>query len=189
MAPYRDILLFVVVLFASNYFWKLTVDGDETVRDSVVTWLGMNVTAPFDGLSHHIARVVYCLVSTVRDTISIRGNVLIWETGSATSIAWSCTAIKQTFIWLCVMLFASGPWKHKLWFIPLGVMCLYAFNILRITLITLVIEFHPEYFHVLHAYVFKYLFYGFLFALWAFRPKRAKCEMRNANVNCYSRRR
>lgn len=164
----------MVVLLASNYLWKLTVHGDELVGGDVVTWLGLDVTAPFDGLSHHIARVVYCLVSTVRDTISIRGNVLIWETGSATSIAWSCTAIKQTFIWLCIMLFTAGPWKHKLWFIPLGMVGIYVFNILRITLITLTIEHHPECFDLLHTYVFKYLFYAFLFALWVVWVEKLK---------------
>lgn len=178
ISPYRDILLFVVVLLVSNYVWKFTVHGDELSYGGTVTWLCCDVTLPFDWMSQHIARVVYVIVSLFRDTLSIRGTRLIWETGSSTGIVWSCTAIKQSFLWLCVMLFASCPWKHKLWFIPLGVVCLYAFNILRITLITLVIEFHPEYFHVLHAYVFKYLFYGFLFALWAFRPQKG--EMRNA---------
>lgn len=72
------------------------------------------------------------------------------------------------------MLFASDSWKHKLWFIPLGVVCSFAFNLLRIAIITLVIEFHPECFYVLHTYVFKYLFYGFLFALWVVWVEKLK---------------
>ena len=44
-------------------------------------------------------------------------------------------------------------------------MC-YAFNILRIFLITLAVEFHPEWFHMLHDYLFKYMFYAMLFGLW-----------------------
>ena len=57
-------------------------------------------------------------------------------------------------------------WLHKLWFIPFGWLCCYLFNILRIFIIALFIEHHPEWFHVLHDYIFKYLFYGMLFGLW-----------------------
>ena len=48
----------------------------------------------------------------------------------------------------------------------MGWLLCHAFNILRIWLITLAIEHHPDWFPVLHDYVFKYLFYGMMFALW-----------------------
>ena len=54
----------------------------------------------------------------------------------------------------------------KLWFIPLGLVCAYLFNILRITLIAIAIEHHPDWFELLHEYVFKYMFYFMLFCLW-----------------------
>ena len=145
LRPYTDIILFVVALLAANFFWKFTVLGDE--GGVQVTWLGLDITAPFDFLATHIANAVYWVVQLVRDTIHLLpNNVLRFDSGSSVRIVWSCTALKQSFIWLIIMLVARGKWLNKLWFIPLGFVAIYLFNILRIALITLIIEHHPELF-------------------------------------------
>lgn len=179
LRPYADVIIFMITLFAANYFWKWTVSGDE--NGDLVTWLGWDVTAPFEFMACHIARVVYWLVSLFRDTAFMADEHTIrFVGGTGTSIIWGCTAIKQSFIWFWLIA-TVRPWivrfspftfhfspftLAKLWYIPLGWLCCYAFNILRIFLITLLIEHHPEWFHMLHDYIFKYLFYGMLFGLW-----------------------
>ena len=45
LRPYADVIIFMITLFAANYFWKWTVSGDE--NGDLVTWLGWDVTAPF----------------------------------------------------------------------------------------------------------------------------------------------
>ncbi len=168
--PYTDVLIFMITLFAANYFWKLTVTGDE--NGDMVTWFGMDVTAPFEWMACHIASVVYWLVSLFRDTaVMTDPHTIHFTSGSGTTIIWGCTPIKQSFIWIWLIatvlpLGSIRVWWHKLWYIPLGWVCCYAFNILRIFLIALFIEHHPEWFHMLHDYLFKYLFYGMLFGLW-----------------------
>lgn len=163
--PYYDIILFIVAMLVANYFWKFTVLGDE--GGSQVTWFGIDITAPFTFLAEHITSVVYWLVHLTRDTIfKMEDTLLVFSSRSAIRVVWSCTALKQSFIWLIIMLVARGPWIKKLWFIPLGWVCAYVFNILRITIITMAVEFHPELFDLLHEYIFKYLFYGMLFCLW-----------------------
>lgn len=165
LRPYTDIILFVVALLAANFFWKFTVLGDE--GGVQVTWLGLDITAPFDFLATHIANAVYWVVQLVRDTIHLLpNNVLRFDSGSSVRIVWSCTALKQSFIWLIIMLVARGKWLNKLWFIPLGFVAIHLFNILRIALITLIIEHHPELFELMHTYIFKYLFYLMLFGMW-----------------------
>lgn len=155
----------MITLLVANYFWKFTMVGDED--GEIVTWLGLNVTAPFDILSRHIASVVYWLVDLFRDTASMPDAYTIrFDSGSGTKIIWGCSGLKQSFIWMMLILTVRGGWKQKLWYIPLGWVCCYAFNILRIFIISLFIEYHPEWFDVLHTYIFKYLFYGMLFGLW-----------------------
>ena len=168
--PYRDVIIFMVTLLVANYFWKFTMLGDED--GAVVTWFGMDVTAPFDWMARHIAAVVFWLVSLFRDTAFMPDDYTVrFTTGSGSRIIWGCSGLKQSFIWLCLIL-TVVPWKdrslwlRKLWFIPLGWLCCYAFNILRIFLIAICIEQHPDWFHMLHDYIFKYLFYGMLFGLW-----------------------
>ena len=165
-----DVIIFVVTLLAANYFWKYTMIGDED--GEVVTWFGWNVTAPFAYLSEHIASAVYWLVSLFRDTAWMTdAQTIHFESGSGTRVIWGCSGLKQSFIWMCLILTVRTDgryrlWWHKLWYIPLGWVVCYAFNILRIFLITLFIEFHPDWFEVLHDYIFKYLFYAILFGLW-----------------------
>ncbi len=163
--PYEDVIIFMLTLLVANYFWKWSMVGDEN-GDSV-TWFGLDVTAPFEFMAYHIASFVYWLVSLVRDTAYMTDvHTIRFESGHGTTIIWGCTALKQSFIWLCLILTVKGGWKQKLWFIPLGWVCCYVFNILRIFLIALFIEHHPEWFHMLHDYIFKYLFYAMLFGLW-----------------------
>ena len=165
LKPYEDIIIFMVTLLVANYAWKWTMVGDES-GDSV-SWLGLDVTAPFEFMACHIASVVYWLLSLCRDTVYMTDiHTIHFTSGSGTTIVWACTALKQSFIWLCLILTVRGGWKHKWWFIPFGWLCCYLFNILRIFIIALFIEHHPEWFHVLHDYIFKYLFYGMLFGLW-----------------------
>lgn len=165
LSPYKDVIIFMVTLMVANYFWKFTMVGDE--NGEVVTWFGLDVTAPFLFMTRHIAAAVYWLVALFRDTVFMVGeNAIRFESGSGTSIIWGCSGLKQMFIWTCLMLTVRGGWIHKTWFIPLGWVCCHSFNILRIFLITLFIEFHPAWFPMLHDYIFKYLFYGMMFGLW-----------------------
>ncbi len=165
LAPYKDVILFMVTLFAANYFWKLTIDAEEW--GGPVLFFGWDISYPFDVMSEHIASSVCYLISLFRDTIAMRDEVTMqFTSGTSLKIVWGCTAIKQAFIWLVIMLFARGSWLRKLWFIPLGWAACYLFNMLRIFLIALVVENHVEYFELFHTYIFKYLFYGMLFLLW-----------------------
>ena len=175
LSPYRDIIIFVVTLLVANYFWKFTIIGDED--GEMVTWFGLNITAPFDLLSRHIAAVVYWLVDLFRDTAYMEGDYSIYFIGvrAPISIVWSCSGLKQSFIWMCLILTvwkmhktdsSKALWIKKLWYIPLGWVCCYVFNILRIFIITMLYEHHPEWFDILHEYIFKYLFYAMLFGLW-----------------------
>ena len=170
LRPYADIILFVVALLAANFFWKFTVLGDEGGEQ--VIWFGVDITRPFDILAAHIAKAVYWLVHLTRDTIYLLSDNILWFTsGTSIKIVWSCTALKQSFIWLIIMLAARGKWLRKLWFIPLGWVCIYAFNILRIAWIAMIVEHHPQLFELLHTHIFKYLFYLMLFGMWIWWTK------------------
>lgn len=165
ITPYKDVILFVAALLCAHFFWKFTVIADE--HGGPVFWFGLDISKPFDLLSAHIASVAYQLIHLSKDTIHyIEPYTLRFDTGYAVIIVWSCTGLKQSFIWFVIMLTARGDRKKKLWFIPLGFVCIYLFNLLRVTAITMIMEHHHELFELFHSYVFKYLFYFMLFMLW-----------------------
>ena len=165
LLPYKDVIIFFATLLVANYFWKYTMIGDED--GELVTWFGLDVTAPFEFMSCQIAKVVYWLVSLVRDTAEMYGEHAIrFDTGTGTNIIWGCSGLKQAFIWTMLLLTTRGGWVQKIWYIPVGWVLCYVFNILRIFIITLFIENHQDWFPFLHNVLFKYLFYFMLFCLW-----------------------
>ena len=177
LQPYKDIIIFVIMLLLSNYFWKYTVMGEE--NGLAVMWFGLDITAPFEWLAELTTNIVYWLVSLFRDTIYQTDAITLrFTSGSSTRIVWACTPLKQAFIWFCILLATPGDWKSKLWFVPFGWLCIFVINILRIFAITLFIEFHPEWFEILHTYIFKYLFYGLMFLLWVWYVERIRSTSR-----------
>lgn len=173
LRPYEGIIRFVVAMLAANYFWKYTVIGEEDGHGAV-TWFGLDLTWYFDCLADHIASIVYTLLQWFDDYVSLtNGNrIRFQETGVGISVVWGCTAIKQSFIWLIIMLAARGRWIDKLCYLPVGWMFAYLFNIFRIFMVALLTKHHPEWFELLHTYLFKYLFYGCFFMLWMVYDER-----------------
>ena len=93
----------MVTLLVANYFWKFTMVGDE--NGDAVTWFGIDITAPFEFMACHIASVVYWLVSLFRDTAYMSdAHTIRFAYGTGTTIIWGCTGLKQSFIWLCLIL-------------------------------------------------------------------------------------
>lgn len=167
LRPYRDVLLFAATLLVANAVWKMVVSGDEYGRGDV-TVFGMVATPLFDIQTRQITDIVYTLLHPIRENLlRIGENNLRYENGPATMIVWSCTPLKQAWIWMC-LIGTTLPLRNrtKWWYIPLGWAGIYVLNILRIASITLIIEHHPEWFEVMHGWVMKYLFYGIMFIGW-----------------------
>lgn len=166
LKPYSGVIYFVIILLVSHFFWKYTVLGDE--EGYLVSFFGLDITRPFDFMARHTARVSHWLLQGLGFSTSLTDNNVIRHTVSlnAVHIVWSCTGIKQAYILFCILAFSRGPWQHKLWYIPLGLLCVYLFNILRITFITAIIDGHPEQFELWHEHITKYAFYIMIFGLW-----------------------
>ncbi len=81
-------------------------------------------------------------------------------------IAPECASLKQWMHWLFLMLLFPGPWKHKAWFIPAGLVIIEWTNVIRICGILLMQIPWPDSFHLAHNYIFKVFFYLVIFLLW-----------------------
>lgn len=162
-----DLIAFSLVLIAANLLWKLLIHEDEA---GILYLCSCPVSAPFNALANHTANAVYAILQPFKATLTLTDGYLAYPNGHSTHIGWSCTSVKQITLFACTILTATPLWNqkslHKLWYIPLCALLLYGFNILRILLITLAIENHPDWFPLLHTYILKYAFYGIVFLLW-----------------------
>jgi len=166
----KGIILFFVILMAANLFWKYNVQGDEApTANSLVTFRGLDISAPFVLMAHHVAQVSAAILHFFGSKAELLpDNILRQPNGHSAQIIWACTGLKQAFICFCVIAFSRGTWSEKLWFIPLTLLVVYLFNIFRITVIVACMNRHPDWFDFLHLYVFKYIFYGVIFLMWVF---------------------
>ena len=92
-------------------------------------------------------------------------------------IAPECASLKQWMHWIFLMVLFPGPWKHKLWYIPAGLVVIEWTNVVRICGILLMQMQWPNIhirlmgsdintFHLAHDYVFKFFFYLVIFLMW-----------------------
>lgn len=92
-------------------------------------------------------------------------------------IAPECASLKQWMHWLFLMILFPGPWKHKLWYIPAGLVIIEWTNVVRICGILLMQITWPDIhihlfgndintFHLAHDYIFKLFFYLIIFLMW-----------------------
>ena len=166
LGGYQGVMLFLIVLFASNFFWKLTVKGDENGLEA--SFLCFDLSIVFSTLCHHLAIVIHSIFDLFGITTYLYDTAIYHLNGECVRIVWGCNGVKQSFIFTMVMLFARGPVKHKLWFISLGLFCVYLINIFRLLLLAYIVRDYPEYFDFLHSRVTKYGFYGLIFLMWFF---------------------
>ena len=87
-----------------------------------------------------------------------------------------CASLKQWCHWLFLMLLFPGPWKHKAWFIPAGLVIIEWTNVVRICGILLMqMQWPgPNTFHIAHDYVFKVFFYLVIFLMWVLWVEKFK---------------
>ena len=85
---------------------------------------------------------------------------------SYVTVAPECTSLKQWLHWLFLMLIFPGPWKHKAWYIPLGLVIIEFTNVVRVVGICLFLRFFPNDFALAHDVIFKIMFYVVIFLMW-----------------------
>ena len=78
----------------------------------------------------------------------------------------SCSGLKQFFQVLIIFLIFPGPWKHKLWYIPLSILLMHLVNIFRIVILCVILVHKPEYWQFTHDWILRPFFYVIIFLEW-----------------------
>ncbi len=165
---FKDVAIFMIILLFFHFLWRtfyqdifvlqFLIDSEYWLARKVFissTWilevLGVNVTT-FDELT--IGEV-------------LRRNVIYYAEGPGyVYVNRSCSGLKQFYQWIILMLLYPGPWKYKVWFIPLGLIIIHVINIFRIVGMTFVTINLPEQWDFIHDYVMRPFFYVVMFTLW-----------------------
>ncbi len=93
-------------------------------------------------------------------------NTMYFSNKGYISITAGCSGLKQFSQFAILMMLFRGPWKKKLWFIPLGVFIVHLTNLFRITGLSVVLLWQPDYWQFSHDYLFRPFFYVVIFFMW-----------------------
>lgn len=84
-----------------------------------------------------------------------------------------CLAIPAMIVFTGAVLFFTGSWKDKAWFIPVGLLGIAVINILRLVFVSLAWVYLTEHFFNLHhSIIYAAITYGFIFLMVRWWMKR-----------------
>ena len=160
--PYRfvfDVALFAFITFSFHLLFRHFSSEIMSVSfmDKSGLWLSDRVYDISLWFDRHILGM----------HITTEPNNTMWfSNGGYIAINSSCSGLKQFYQVFFLFLLFPGPWKHKLWFIPLGFFIMFLTNIFRIVSLSIVLLWKPDYWHFSHDWILRPFFYVVLFSLW-----------------------
>lgn len=77
-----------------------------------------------------------------------------------------CNGIKVMGLFAIFLIAFPGEWKHKLWYIPAGIVIIHIANAFRVSGLTIIEAKWPQYLDFNHNVTFQVLIYGIIFLLW-----------------------
>ena len=169
--------LFIILILSFHYiylgwqalgYWPI-----EKIIGQLMVW---SVNLVYSQSCWVLDRVLHIDITTISDT-RIIAALNCDNNWARVIIAPECASLKQWLHWLFLMLLFPGPWKHKAWYIPAGLVIIEWTNVVRICGIMLMQIHWPNInihlfgdnintFHLAHDYIFKAFFYLIIFLMW-----------------------
>ena len=160
---YFDVGLFAVLILGIHFIY---VPWDKAhywpITDQVMT-LFDRASALLFAQSCRVLNLLNVDITTYKQSIFALNCNNVY---SSVTVAPDCTSLKQWIHWMVLMLAFPGPWKHKAWYIPVGLIIIELTNVIRIVGLLLIQLPFPNSFHFAHDYIFKTLFYFVIFVMW-----------------------
>lgn len=115
------------------------------------------------------ARAVFNLLGIPLEPVSELANYSNWiaiEGTVGVIVGAPCDGMALFALFSIFIMAFPGPWKHKAWFIPTGILAVHLVNVLRVVALVVIVDVNPNWLSFNHDYTFTILVYGFIFFLW-----------------------
>jgi exosortase/archaeosortase family protein len=155
--PILDLLNFVILILTIHYLYMFfTVQFDYTIHRifGIYNWFNNTV---YDQSKFFLGLVV---------PFKSEGQKFIFESKDYIDILFPCTGVQPMLQFAMVVFLYPGPLKHKIWYIPMGMVIIHFTNVLRIAGLGVVMAYWPEHWYYAHDYPFRIIIYVVIFILW-----------------------
>jgi len=165
ITPLINVAIFTILILGFHFFFRWWAYGDNKY------WPIEGLIAPvYDFLAnllynnsiwvlHHLTNYDFTTSDELRTIYLGKGYV---------GVGYGCSGLKQFLQWIVLMSFFPGPWKHKAWFVPLGLLIIHIINVMRITMLSTYLHYEPSQtsWTFAHDYLLRPFFYVVMFLLW-----------------------
>jgi exosortase/archaeosortase family protein len=169
LEPIVDVTIFITLTLVIHYsyrYWANTLHY-APIKDTMRLMHDHLAQRVFVESSWFIQNILGMEITTVKRT-------MYWGNEGYIAINHGCSGLKQILQFALLMLVFPGPWKHKLWFIPLGIFIVHLTNLFRIIGLAIVLVTVPDYWDFSHDYIFRPFFYVVIFSLWVYWVEKIK---------------
>ena len=172
-SPLRGVLLFVLITIVFHLLWRLGRDWIES-------------RALYQLLSDASVQHVYQVAATLSRwllgdvvlrlddacTLQLAGRDAGGPFTGYLVVNHACSGLKQFYQALVLFVLYPGPWRHKLWYVPLALLAMHLVNIMRIVALAATMAWQYQHWDLMHDWVLRPLFYVVLFGLWVLWEER-----------------
>ncbi len=144
--------LYLAWYFTYEFYLKQNTLINEYVIDSLVN-LGESLLQTFGYITTSYSDGEF------REHFGVLGS-------AGVTIGAPCDGIVLFALFVVFMISYPGPFKHKAWFLPLGLVLIHGLNVLRVTALALIVFHKEEWFSFNHDYTFTLIVYAAVFGLW-----------------------
>lgn len=175
LQPLVDVFIFMVIIIFFHKLW-----WDWGLKDLLLNYFS------FAKLEEVMARQVFLPSSwfvehVIGYDIKTLNTTLYFPNNGYIEVNGSCSGLKQFYQWIFLMVLFPGPWKKKLWYIPIGLIVIHLTNIFRIIALSVIVMEWPQYWTFSHDWILRPFFYVVIFIMWVIwvekfrtKPKKAK---------------
>ena len=163
-SPLVRFLLKAVALYLGwNLLWSVWLEKDRTI-DHYLTYNTASISA---------ATLNFFSNSEFKISPFHEQNTFLFKDGiPVVLIEHGCNGLILMVLFSIFIIAFPGPYKAKLWYIPLGIFCIYLINSLRVVgLAVNKIHFNSS-FEFNHKFTFIILVYGAIFGFWMYWVNR-----------------
>ena len=181
---FKDVAIFMLILLFFHFLWRFFI-GDILKVDFIQNSARLLAKEVFFA-SQWVLEALNVNVTTFEElTIGggLRRNVIYYaENNGYVYVNLSCSGLKQFYQWVILMLLYPGPWKHKIWYIPVGLVIIHLVNIFRIVSMVFVTINILQHWDFTHDYILRPFFYVVMFGMWVLWNERFYNKSQDSRV-------
>jgi len=155
--PFSRFLIFSTVLYLIWYFtYEFYLKENTLINEYVIDSLvnlgeGFLQLLNFETTSYSDGRF--------RQHFGVSGS-------AGVTIGAPCDGIVLFALFIVFMISYPGPMRHKLWYMPVGLVLIHGLNVLRVAGLALIVHYNEKWFSFNHDYTFTLIVYAAVFGLW-----------------------